>query len=201
MLSNTLSRSDSSYLQQNSEHILIYLVFSRPELGFSPIESLAEDLGISLETNVIGVSQTINSFLPLLRAGNHKKVISLSSGLGDEEFTRLCGFSPHMPYSVSKYSLNLMILKYALALKEEGFIFLAISPGVVDTFEGPPPPPELILAYANMFDKFKTMYPHFEGPVEPRLAVGQMLEVFKQLKPEHSGNFCSQYGPTSRTWL
>ncbi|CAE6449345.1 unnamed protein product [Rhizoctonia solani] len=195
----SITKGRLDWLINNAGYIEPFRFFVSP--AEYPIESLAEDLGISLETNVIGVSQTINSFLPLLRAGNHKKVISLSSGLGDEEFTRLCGFSPHMPYSVSKYSLNLMILKYALALKEEGFIFLAISPGVVDTFEGPPPPPELILAYANMFDKFKTMYPHFEGPVEPRLAVGQMLEVFKQLKPEHSGNFCSQYGPTSRTWL
>ncbi|CAE6440843.1 unnamed protein product [Rhizoctonia solani] len=166
-----------------------------------PIESLAKDLEITFETNVIGVSQTINCFLPLLRAGKHKRVICLSSGLGDEEFTKTCEFAPHTPYSISKYALNLAVLKYALALKEEGFIFLAISPGVVNTFEGPPPPPEVTNAYSNMFNQFKTVYPHFQGPVAPQLAVGQMLDVFKQLKPEHSGNFCSQFGPTSRKWL
>ncbi|CAE6454871.1 unnamed protein product [Rhizoctonia solani] len=166
-----------------------------------PIEYLAKDLEAAFETNVIGVSQTINCFLPLLKAGNHKKVVCLSSGLGDEDFTKACGFAPHTPYSISKYALNLAVLKYALALKDEGFVFLAISPGAVNTYEGPPPPPELIAAHLNMFDQFKTVYPHFQGPVAPQLAVEQMLDVFGQLKPEHSGNFCSQFGPTSRKWL
>ncbi|KDN42775.1 hypothetical protein RSAG8_06529, partial [Rhizoctonia solani AG-8 WAC10335] len=156
-----------------------------------PIESLAKDMEIAFGTNVIGVSQTINCFLPLLRAGNHKRVICLSSGLGDEEFTTACGFASHTPYSISKHALNLAVLKYALALKEEDFVFLAISPGAVNTFEGPPPPPEVVNAHSNMFNQFKTVYPHFQGPVAPQLAVGQMLDVFRQLKPEHSGNFCS----------
>ncbi|CAE6426094.1 unnamed protein product [Rhizoctonia solani] len=187
------------WLINNAGYVEPFRFFASP--AEYPVETLAKDMNISFETNVIGVAQTINYFLPLLRLGKHKKVISLSSGLGDEEFTKACGFSPHVPYSISKHSLNLMILKYALALKEEGFIFLAISPGVVNTFEGPPPPPELMLAYSNMFNQFKTTYPHFEGPVEPRLAVEQMLEVFRQLKPEHSGNFCSQFGPTSKRWV
>lgn len=44
---------------------------------------------LTLMYAIIGVTQTISCFLPLLRAGNHKKVISLSSGIGDEEFTTL----------------------------------------------------------------------------------------------------------------
>ncbi|KAJ1306831.1 hypothetical protein OPQ81_007816 [Rhizoctonia solani] len=187
------------YLINNASYIDPYRFFVSP--AEYPIESLAKDLEIAFETNVIGVSQTINCFLPLLRAGNYKRVICLSSGLGDEDFTKACGFASHTPYSISKYALNLTVLKYSLALKEEGFIFLAISPGVVDTFEGPPPPPEVMRAHLRMFNQFKTVYPHFEGPVPPRVAVGQMLDVFRQLKPEHSGNFCSQFGPTSRRWL
>jgi hypothetical protein len=44
---------------------------------------------LTLIRAIVGVSQTISCFLPLLRAGSHKKVISLSSGIGDEEFTKL----------------------------------------------------------------------------------------------------------------
>lgn len=47
-------------------------------------------------TYIIGVAQTINCLLPLLRAGHGKRVISLSSPLGDEEFNRLVdGPIPH----------------------------------------------------------------------------------------------------------
>lgn len=166
-----------------------------------PVETMANDMRLTFETNVIGVTQTISCFLPLLRAGSHKKVISLSSGIGDEEFTTACGYAAQGPYCVSKYALNLTILKYALSLKEEGFIFLSISPGAVDTFEGRPVSPETQAAYMKMFDQFRLVYPHFEGPVSPQVSVGQMLGVFNQLKPEHSGSFCSQYGPTSRQWL
>ncbi len=40
-----------------------------------------------------------------------------------------------VPYSVSKAALNMIVVKYALEPrnKEEGFTFLALSPGAVDT--------------------------------------------------------------------
>ncbi|KAH7338183.1 hypothetical protein B0J17DRAFT_572765, partial [Rhizoctonia solani] len=85
--------------------------------------------------NLPGVTQTISVFLPLLRAGNHKKVIPLSTGLANEEFTRASGAFLNVLYLVSKYALYLLMLKCSIALKDEGFIFLTISPGLVDTHE------------------------------------------------------------------
>ncbi|KAF8606034.1 putative short-chain dehydrogenase [Ceratobasidium sp. AG-I] len=166
-----------------------------------PAEDLANDLRTAFETNVTGVSQTINTFLPLLRAGKAKKVISLSSGIGDDEFTKAAGFAINAPYSISKYALNLTVLKYALALKDEGFIFLSIAPGLVDTFDGRPLSPEMQAAYMKIFEQFRAVYPDFAGPITTKQSVEMMLDVFGQLKPEHSGNYCSQYGPTSRRWL
>lgn len=111
------------------------------------------------------------------------------------------------------------MLKYALSLKDEGFIFLSISPGLVDTFEGRPgmcasacrgniilkrvlqATPETQAEYMKLFDKFKTVYPDSVGSVTPEVGVRQMLDVFSQLKPEHNGNFCSHFGPTSKKWL
>ncbi|KAG8748408.1 hypothetical protein FRC10_005955 [Ceratobasidium sp. 414] len=162
---------------------------------------MANDMRTAYEVNVIGVAQVINAFLPLLRAGKSKKVIALGSGIGDDEFTKKAGFTVNGPYSVSKYALNLTMLKYSESLKNEGFIFLSISPGVVDTSDGRPSTKETQAAFVKIFDQFRTVYPHWVGPVTPKESVGQMLGVFSQLKPEHSGNFCSQFGPTSRKWL
>ncbi len=78
---------------------------------------------------------TINSFLPLLRAGTLKKVITLSSGGGDLDFTLKSGFASHVAYCVSKAALNMVNAKYAAEYAEQGFIFLALSPGFVSTME------------------------------------------------------------------
>ncbi|KAG8754215.1 hypothetical protein FRC12_011267 [Ceratobasidium sp. 428] len=172
--------------------------FSFPEY---PAEAMAKDMRASYDVNVIGAAQVINAFLPLLRAGKAKKVIALGSGLGDDEFTKQVGLAINGPYSISKYALNLMMLKYSESLKNEGFIFLTISPGVVNTSEGRPSTAEIQAAYMKMFGQFKAVYPDWAGPLTPGESVKQMLDVFSQLKPEHSGNFCSQFGPTSRRWL
>ena len=55
--------------------------------------------------------------------------MSISTGLGSIEMTALSGFALHAAYSISKAALTMINLKYALDLKEEGFIFLAMSPG------------------------------------------------------------------------
>lgn len=87
--------------------------------------------------NVVGVIHTINAFLPLLRKGSTKKVISISSGVGDPDFTVAAHHSIAVPYSVSKAALNMVVAKYAAEFQEDNFVFLAISPGFVDTAQGP----------------------------------------------------------------
>lgn len=84
---------------------------------------------------MIGVVHTVNAFLPLLRAGTTKKVVTLSSGLGDLDLTLKSGFMGQFAYSVSKAAVNMMNAKYAAEYAEQGFVFLAISPGLVATAE------------------------------------------------------------------
>jgi NAD(P)-dependent dehydrogenase (short-subunit alcohol dehydrogenase family) len=88
---------------------------------------------VQFHTNVTGVIHTINIFLPLLRQGAAKKVITLSSGMGDAELVVKAGLPNHAPYAISKAALNMVVAKYAAEYKAEGFVFLAISPGLVDT--------------------------------------------------------------------
>ena len=78
-----------------------------------------------------------NAFLPLLRAGPIKKVVTLSTGLADIDVIVRSGFSKNPQYPISKAALNMLVAEYAAALEDEGFTFLAISPGVVNTAEKP----------------------------------------------------------------
>lgn len=85
------------------------------------------------DVNVLGVVRTINTFLPLLREGAAKKVITLGSGVGDYKFTLLSEDPTAVPYSVSKAAVVMVVAKYAMKYKKEGFVFVTISPGLVDT--------------------------------------------------------------------
>lgn len=87
--------------------------------------------------NVLGVVYTINAFLRLIRKGAGKKVLTLSSGQGDLEFALNVGIPNAGPYSVSKAAVNMVMVKYAVRFKAEGIVFLTISPGWVNTHQGP----------------------------------------------------------------
>jgi NAD(P)-dependent dehydrogenase (short-subunit alcohol dehydrogenase family) len=53
--------------------------------------------------------------------------------MGDTELVLKAGLPNHGPYSISKAAVNMVVAKYAAEYKAEGFVFLAISPGLVDT--------------------------------------------------------------------
>jgi NAD(P)-dependent dehydrogenase (short-subunit alcohol dehydrogenase family) len=90
-------------------------------------------LSAQFHINVVGVVHTINAFLPLLREGAAKKVVTLSSGMGDTDLVLTSGIPNQAPYAISKAAVNMVVAKYAAEYKAEGFVFLAISPGLVDT--------------------------------------------------------------------
>lgn len=89
-----------------------------------------------MNVNVLGVIHTINAFLPLLKASataGIARVVTLSSGAGDLDLTVSSDYAAHPLYAISKAALNMAVAKFAARFREENFIFLAISPGVVNT--------------------------------------------------------------------
>jgi len=52
--------------------------------------------------------------------------------MGHVELVLKAGLPNHAPYSISKAALNMAVAKYAAEYKTEGFVFLAISPGLVN---------------------------------------------------------------------
>ncbi|KAL8838503.1 MAG: hypothetical protein Q9176_005055 [Flavoplaca citrina] len=99
--------------------------------------SAFKTLGDFFTTNVVGVIQTINVFVPLLRKGTEKKVLTLSTGTADADMINQFELDVAAPYSISKVAVNVAVAKYNALYKKEGTLFMAISPGYVDTGNHP----------------------------------------------------------------
>ena len=81
---------------------------------------------------------TINAFLPLLRvaaaSGNGQaKVITLSSGLADIDFTLAAELAMAAPYSVSKAALNMVGKLLSFDVKDKGIAVAMVHPGFMRT--------------------------------------------------------------------
>ncbi|KAF8204506.1 hypothetical protein K438DRAFT_1820020 [Mycena galopus ATCC 62051] len=170
--------------------------------SFPSPEAVEKDLLDNFKTNAISVVHTTNAFLPLLKNGSTKKVLSLSSGLGDLDFTLDGECAAQASYSIAKAALNMVVAKYAAQFKAEGFVFLAMSPGIVDT-SGTRNMSELP---AGALEEFKMMVksvakvaPDFKGPITPEQSVKMQLEVLNRWPVEESGAFVSHSG--NKQWM
>ena len=100
------------------------------------IEQLNAELLETFNVNVIGVATTITAFLPLVKKSKTKKVITISTGMADLDFVNQSGVAMAPPYSASKAATNILIAKYNVSYRSQGILFMAVSPGFVDTSEG-----------------------------------------------------------------
>ncbi|GAA5970797.1 hypothetical protein JCM3765_006309 [Sporobolomyces pararoseus] len=91
-----------------------------------------EDLDYSLETNLFGVLNSVNGFLPLLRKGIKKQIFVTSSIVGSigGPISQMAGGSA---YAISKAAVNMYSVKLARELAEEGFTVIPFHPGYVKT--------------------------------------------------------------------
>ncbi|KAK4063739.1 hypothetical protein Trihar35433_8447 [Trichoderma harzianum] len=125
---------------------------------------LVKEMRQYLDVGVIGVIQTINAFLPLIRKSATKKIIAISSGMADFDFVGKAEIAFGVSYGATKAALNLVIIKYGIELKDEGVVVLALSPGLIDTREEPPTEDE-IAGFLVLLKKFQAIYPNFSGPI------------------------------------
>ena len=96
-------------------------------------ELYAKDFMTHYEINVVGVMKTINAFLPLIEKGELKKVITISTGMADLEMMTKYDVAVGPAYAASKAATNILVQRYQAAYKEDGILFMSISPGYVDT--------------------------------------------------------------------
>ena len=94
---------------------------------------LEKDLQDSFNVNVVGVVKTINTFIPLIKRSSIKKVITISTGMADQDLVNKFEVDNGAPYAISKSATNMAVAKYNALYKKDGILFLAISPGLVNT--------------------------------------------------------------------
>lgn len=167
---------------------------------FTP-ELLEEELMDSFKANVVGIAHTTNAFLPLIGKGNDKKVITISTGMADVDLVNQFSIGIAAPYSISKAATNALVAKYNAALgKKEGILFMALSPGLVDTSEGKPMSAEDIAGGQVMGAAFANYAPHFTGPITVEESVKLQMDVIDKATVETMGGaFVSHFG--NKQWL
>ncbi|KFY69320.1 hypothetical protein V496_00322 [Pseudogymnoascus sp. VKM F-4515 (FW-2607)] len=201
-----LAASEVSKVTNNSlDHLIVNGVYANAEESFmTPTEFIGQEDLLrrefvnNVDVNVVGVIYSINAFISLIRNGNAKKVTVISTGLADLELAQKTTIAFSVLYSATKAALNIVVAKYAAELRGEGIIFLALSPGVVNTATAPPLP-EHIPRMQEMGAEFSRIYPHFSGPISPAESVPLQKNVIDNMTIENSGAFLSHLG--SKEWL
>ena len=142
-------------------------------------EVLEEDLIDSFKVNVVGVANTVKAFMPLIRKGEAKKVIYISSIMADMGLVNGFSIDNAGPYAVSKAAGNMLIAKYhAAAGAAWGILFMSTAPGIVMTRETPLQLSEEENEGRKAMDaKFKEHTPHFTGPTTSEESVRMPLPL------------------------
>ncbi|KAI8960365.1 NAD(P)-binding protein [Daldinia sp. FL1419] len=167
---------------------------------------LEDDLIQSFKTNAVGNIHLFNLYLPLIKKGNAKKVVSISTGIADYDLVKRSGHILAGPYTLSKAALNLAVLKFHNEFHKEGILFFSISPGVVATDGANHSAVGLTEKQTQrlneMFAQFAEMEPHFKGPITPEESVRLVMQVIYNASLERGdgGSFVSQHGNRER-WL
>lgn len=86
----------------------------------------------AIDTNTLGPWQMCQTFIPLLRRGQHGRIVNVSSGAGS--LTSMGSSTP--AYSVSKAALNALTRTLADELKSANILVNAVCPGWVATEMG-----------------------------------------------------------------
>ncbi|TBU45175.1 NAD(P)-binding protein [Dichomitus squalens] len=100
---------------------------------YTDVEQLDSDFIDAFKVNSLGPVHSIRAFLPLLRASSTKKIVVIGTAGALPEFARFIDVSGTAAYTMTKAAGLLATTKYAVQLKDEGFVVVSLNPGLVNT--------------------------------------------------------------------
>ncbi|KAK7063713.1 NAD(P)-binding protein [Favolaschia claudopus] len=170
--------------------------------GSSTLPGFTIDQLSARQCKLNSVVHSTNAFLPLLKNGSTKKVLTLSSGVGHLGFTLQSGMAGSVSYAIAKAALNMAVAKFAVQYKAEGFVFLSINPGSVDTSatQVAPWPAGGVKEIEMLMAGLSNIMPTIPPPISTEESVRMQLEVFYNWPIERSGEMVSHFGNDTR-WL
>ncbi|RDW87382.1 NAD(P)-binding Rossmann-fold containing protein-7 [Coleophoma crateriformis] len=194
-----------SNITQSIDYLIVNGAYISPKSArLNPSEftgraaELREEMVDSLEVNVVGVIYSVNAFLPLVRKGTVKKITVISSGMADTDMVVQHDIPGSIVYSSIKAATNMVVAKYAVELRGEGIVVLALSPGIVNTQEGLISEEEMKVLMV-LIQKFQVFYPDFKGPITAAESVAAQKNVIEGITLEQTGSFLSHKG--NKEWL
>jgi len=145
------------------------------------VECNAKDIKSVFEVNVIGTIMVTKACLPFLEAGSSRTVMNLSSQLASiEKCWEIQGrYGGVCSYRMSRAANNMALRCFGGELRDKNYIFIAMSPGHVDTDMG------------SMGGR--------KPPLTVEQSVGGMLKVLSHISLEDNGKFL-QYDGVELPW-
>ncbi|KAI9019169.1 4-dihydrotrisporin dehydrogenase [Phycomyces nitens] len=170
LASNNAAVQSITKLSPNGIDVLINNSGIGSDMNDTVETASAESYMTVFQTNVVGTSNVTEAFLPLLRKGNGRRIINISSLMGSIESTKTA-MAP--PYCVSKAGENMLTKLFSLHLKDENFVVVSVHPGWVQTDMGGP-----------------------QAPVTPSQSIKGILEQVEKLTLKDNGTYVSFEGNT-----
>ncbi|KAH7302815.1 hypothetical protein B0I35DRAFT_485630 [Stachybotrys elegans] len=164
-------------------------------------QELEEEILKLTKINVVSVIHLISLYMPLILKGTAKKVIGITSGHADAEAVRQFDLGVSAGYAISKASLNMVMAKFSAQYREQGVLFLALSPGVVEVGHHKDANQQQQAALWDLAKKFMAFAPDFRGPSTPDVACKAVVNVWESCSIEkgNGGAFLSHHG--DKNWL
>ncbi|KAI0674049.1 NAD-P-binding protein [Trametes maxima] len=181
------------YLIHNAAKTDMGTMFQGPG-DYTNLDDLDRDFIDAYKINALGVLHSISAFLPLLRAGETKKIIVIGSEGGHPAFVSKVNASVMAAYGMTKAAGEMATLKWAMTLKDEGFTVVTLSPGVVDTSETAVESGSAE-ALAGIFASIGKVMSELGMEVQtPEQSVKAQLKIIDGLQPSDNGAFLSYTG-------
>jgi len=93
-----------------------------------------EQLMAQIEVNAVGPWLLSRGLLPQLRRSDNPRIVNITSQIGSMEVSQRIGRD--VGYAVSKAALNMLTVKLAVRLRDEGVVAILVHPGFLRTDMG-----------------------------------------------------------------
>ncbi|KAI0674059.1 NAD-P-binding protein [Trametes maxima] len=162
---------------------------------YTDLDELDNDFIDAYKANALGVIHSISAFLPLLRAGATKKIVVIGSEGGHPAFVTATNAAAVTAYGMTKAAAEIATLKWALKLKDEGFVVITLSPGLVNTSGTSGQTGKSAEELASIFAATEKAVAELGYNMQtPEQSVKAQLKIIDGLQPSDNGNFLSYSG-------
>lgn len=160
----------------------------KPELTRSAFDG-------AFSTGIYGALWITNALIPLIKKGEKKSIVHITSGIADLHLTKVTGIDYMVPYAIAKAGMNVLVAKWAVELKDYGIKVLALSPGWVDTRESTEPRKKSNFFFwslqpnsiVSLRRKLLTYCPIRPASAQELAAYQVLFTQFQRVKPDLTG--------------